>query len=153
MISKHISEKEAFGSSTASKLGIDNIPNAQQLENIKLLAEKVFEPLREWVGSPIQINSIFRSKALNAAIPGSSNTSQHCADNGAAMDIDDNFGGATNAEMFNWIKDNLDFDQMIWEYGDDLNPDWVHVSYKATGNRNQMLRVKRINGKPVYTVI
>ena len=97
---------------------------------MKLVSEKVFEPLRKWVGGPIKINSFFRCYKLNKAI-GGSKTSQHMS--GQAMDIDDTFGCKTNAEMFNYIKDNLDFDQMIWEFGDDDNPDWVHISYVSPG--------------------
>tara|TARA_Y100001963_G_scaffold100039_1_gene137703 strand:- start:1336 stop:1791 length:456 start_codon:yes stop_codon:yes gene_type:complete len=151
MISKHISDKESTRSITAIRLGIDNIPNNEQLNNMKTIAEKVFEPLREWVGGPIKINSFFRSPSLNKAIGGSSK-SQHC--HGQAMDIDDNYGHATNAEMYNWIKENLDFDQMIWEFGDDDNPDWVHVSYVSEEeNRNRCLKAYRKDGRTQYMVI
>ena len=126
MISKHISYKEATYSRTATRLGIENKPDEDQLKNMKLIAEEIFEPLRMWVGGPIKVNSFFRSPDLNKAIGGSTK-SQHCK--GQAIDIDDTFGKATNAEMYHWIKDNLDFDQMIWEFGDDDNPAWVHVSY------------------------
>ena len=90
------------------------------------IATNIFEPLREWVGGAIKINSMFRSEELNKAIGGSSK-SQHCQ--GRAIDLDDTFGHKTNAQMFQYIKDNLDFDQLIWEFGDENNPDWVHVSY------------------------
>ena len=141
MISEHISYKEGVYSITATRLGIDNTPGDDQLHFMEIIAEKVFEPLREWVGGPIKINSFYRCPELNKAIGGST-TSQHCK--GQAMDIDDTFGRATNAEMFNWIKENLDFDQMIWEFGDDDNPDWVHVSYVSEeNNRNRCLRAHR----------
>ena len=137
MISKHISYKEATYSRTATRLNIDNKPNEEQLKNMKLIAEEVFEPLRMWVGGPIKINSFFRSPKLNTAIGGSSK-SQHC--HGQAIDLDDTFGRATNAEMFNFIREHLNFDQMIWEFGDDDNPDWVHVSYvNDDDNRNRCL--------------
>ncbi len=97
MISKHISEKEATKSVTALRLGIDNTPNGDSISNMKLVAEMVFEPLRQWVGGPIKINSFYRSPALNEAIGGSSK-SQHCQ--GRAMDIDDVYGHKTNKEMF-----------------------------------------------------
>jgi hypothetical protein len=116
MISKHISEKEATKSVTALRLGLDNTPNGDSLSNMKLIAEKVFEPLREYVGGPIKINSFYRSTALNEAI-GGSGRSQHCQ--GRALDLDDIYGYKTNKEMFNWIKDNIDFDQMIWEFGNE----------------------------------
>ena len=151
MISKHISYKEGVYSITATRRGIDNTPNNEQLKNMELVAEKVFEPLREWVGGPIKINSFFRSPDLNKAI-GGSGKSQHC--HGQAMDIDDTFGVVANSEMYHWIKENLDFDQMIWEFGDDDNPDWVHVSYVSEENiRNRCLKAERKNGKTVYSVI
>jgi len=151
MISKHISYKEGVYSNTATRRGIDNAPNEEQLKNMKLIADKVFEPLRKWVGGPIKINSFFRSPELNTAIGGSSK-SQHCK--GQAIDIDDTFGKATNAEMYNWIKENLDFDQMIWEFGDDNNPAWVHISYVSEQeNRNRCLLAYKENKKTKYKVI
>jgi len=151
MISKHISDKEGVFSRTALRLGLDNTPSEEQLKCMQEIAEKIFEPLREWVGGPIKINSFFRSPSLNKAIGGSSK-SQHC--HGQAMDIDDNYGNATNAEMYNWIKENLDFDQMIWEFGNDNNPDWVHISYVSKeDNRNRCLKAKKYKGKTVYSVI
>ena len=152
MISKHISEKEATKSVTALRLGIDNTPNGDAIANMKELAEKVFEPLREWVGGPIKINSFYRSSALNEAIGGSSK-SQHCCKGGAAaIDIDDIYGYKTNAEMFEWIKENLNsYDQMIWEFGNEDNPDWVHVSYVSEDkNRNRILKAVRDDGKTKY---
>jgi len=151
MISKHISYKEGVYSNTAIRRDINNDPNEEQLENMKLIADEVFEPLRVWVGGPIKINSFFRSPELNTAIGGSA-TSQHCK--GQAMDIDDTFGKATNAEMYHWIKENLDFDQMIWEFGDDDNPNWVHVSYVSPEkNRNRCLKAYKEGGKTKYIVI
>tara|TARA_Y100000004_G_scaffold73384_1_gene82463 strand:+ start:4229 stop:4684 length:456 start_codon:yes stop_codon:yes gene_type:complete len=151
MISKHISYKEGVHSNTAIRRGIDNVPNKEQLSNMKLLAEKVFEPLRAYVGGPIKINSFFRCEELNTAI-GGSGKSQHC--HGQAIDIDDTFGVMTNAAMYRWIKDNLDFDQMIWEFGDDTNPAWVHVSYVSKeDNRNRCLLAYKEGRKTKYKVI
>ena len=151
MISKHISDKEGVYSNTAIRRGIDNKPNEDQLKCMEMLADEVFEPLREYVTKPIKINSFFRSPDLNTAI-GGSKTSQHCK--GQAMDIDDTFGHMSNAQMYYWIKDNLDFDQMIWEFGDDKNPNWVHVSYvSAESNRNRCLKAYKENGKTKYMVI
>ena len=151
MISKHISYKEGVYSRTATRLDIENTPNDEQLNNMVLLAEEVFEPLRSWVGGPIKINSFFRSPKLNKAIGGST-TSQHCK--GQAMDIDDTFGRATNAEMYHFIKENLDFDQMIWEFGDEDNPDWVHVSYVSEDdNRRRCLQAYKENNKTKYKII
>ena len=150
-ISDHISYREAVKSNTATRRGIDNIPNDDQLDSMETLAEEVFEPLREYVGGPIKINSFFRCPELNKAI-GGSYTSQHCK--GQAIDIDDTYGKMTNAEMYHWIKDNLDFDQMIWEFGDDDNPAWIHVSYVSEDeNRNRCLLAYKENKKTKYKVI
>ena len=150
-ISKHVSYKEGVYSTTALRLGLNNDPSDAHLQNMKLLSEKVFEPLRMHVGGPIKINSFYRGPELNKAIGGSSK-SQHC--HGQAMDIDDTYGVMSNATMYNWIKDNLDFDQMIWEFGDDNNPAWVHVSYVDPGsNRNRCLKAYREDGKTKYMVI
>jgi len=151
MISEHISYKEGVYSRTATRLNIDNKPKDDQMQNMCLIAEEVFEPLRVWVGGPIKINSFFRSPELNKAIGGSTK-SQHC--HGQAIDLDDTFGRATNAEMFEFIKKYLDFDQMIWEFGDEDNPDWVHVSYVSEDkNRNRCLKAYKKNGKTKYAVI
>ena len=150
MISKHVSEREAWGSPTATRMGIDNAPTPEHLANIKLLLENVFEPLREWAGHPIKINSLYRSAALNTAVGGASK-SDHM--DGCAIDIDDDFGGATNAEMFNWILENLEFDKLIWEFGDFVNPDWVHISYRHSNNRKQVMRASKNGGRTVYTTM
>jgi len=150
-ISDHISYTEAIKSNTATRRGIDNTPGDYEITNMVGIAENIFEPLRKWAGGPIKINSMFRCEELNTAIGGSSR-SQHCQ--GRAIDVDDTFGNKTNAEMFNYIKENLNFDQLIWEFGDDTNPDWVHVSYVSKEeNRNRILKASRINGKTTYTII
>ena len=150
-ISKHISGREAIESYTAKRRGIENIPSEYQLVNMVALAENVFEPLRKWVGGPIKINSFFRSPELNKAIGGSSK-SQHCE--GRAIDIDDTYGWKSNAEMYNYIKNNLDFDQLIWEFGTDDNPDWVHVSYVSVdGNRRRCLKAEKLINKTTYKII
>ena len=151
MISEHVSYKEGTFSITATRLGVDNTPNDEQLDNMELVAKEVFEPLRKWVGGPIKINSFFRGSELNKAI-GGARKSQHMK--GQAMDIDDNYGHATNAEMYHWIKENLDFDQLIWEFGDDDNPNWLHVSYVSKeDNRNRCLKAYKEQGKSKYMVI
>ena len=151
MISKHISNKEGVYSRTALRLNIDNTPTQNHKQNMRLLAENIFEPLRAYVGGPIKINSFYRSPELNKAIGGSAR-SQHC--NGQAIDIDDTFGRATNAEMFEFIKKHLNFDQMIWEFGDDENPNWVHVSYVSEDkNRNRCLKAYKKNNKTNYKII
>ena len=150
-ISKHVSYKEGTRSVTALRKGIDNTPNDYELANMEAIAENIFEPWREWVGGPIKINSFFRCEELNTAIGGSSK-SQHCQ--GRAIDVDDTYGHKTNAEMFEYIKNNLNFDQIIWEFGTDTNPNWVHVSYVSEEqNRNRCLKASRENGKTVYSII
>lgn len=150
-LTEHITYAEACHSYTAKKLGIRNIPNEYEMWNMVVLGTHIFEPLRDWVGGAIKINSFFRSKELNKAI-GGSERSQHCE--GRAIDIDDCYGHKTNAEMFEYIKENLEYDQLIWEFGDDSNPDWVHISYvdKDT-NRKRNLRAIRENGGTIYKVI
>ena len=147
-ISKHVSYKEGVRSRTADRRGLDNTPNESQLKCMKEIAEDLFEPLREWVGGPIKINSFFRGEPVNTAI-GGSKYSQHMK--GQAMDIDDTFGHKINAEMYHYIKDNLDFDQLIWEFGDDKNPNWIHVSYVThRENRKKLTIAKKVNGRTKY---
>ena len=152
MISKHISDKEGVYSNTAIRMGINNKPGERQLYNMKIIAKQIFEPVRNWVGGPVNINSFFRSEELNTAI-GGSKSSQHCK--GQAIDIDDTFGHKTNAEMYKFIKDNLNFDQLIWEFGNEENPAWIHVSYVSEEqNRNRcLLAYKNENNKTKYKVI
>lgn len=149
-ISKHISYKEAVHSNTAKRRGIENKPNEDQLYNMAKVAHNIFEPLRLYVGGAIKINSFFRSEELNKAIGGSSK-SQHCQ--GCALDIDDIYGHKSNYEMFQYIRENLNFDQLIYEFGDADNPDWVHVSYVSSKeNRNRVLRAVKNSGKTSYQV-
>ena len=150
-ISEHVSYREAIKSNTATRRGIDNTPSDYEITNMVGVAENIFEPLRRWVGGPIKITSMYRCEELNRAIGGSSR-SQHCE--GRAMDLDDTFGYKTNAEMFEYIRENLSFDQLIWEFGDDNNPDWIHVSYISHDeNRNRVMRAEKINGKTQYRYI
>jgi|TARA_R100000734_G_scaffold17534_1_gene13886 hypothetical protein len=151
-ISEHITYKEGVYSITALRLGLNNDPTKAHLSNMELLAEKVFEPLRKHVNGPIKINSFYRGPELNKAIGGSSK-SQHCE--GRAIDIDDVYGYMSNADMYEYIKNNLSFDQMIWEFGNSDNPDWVHVSYvNEEANRNRcLLAYKDENNKTAYKVI
>lgn len=149
-LSKHLSLAEVTRSETAKRLGISNEPTAEHLENFKLLAENVFEPIREHFKVPIHISSGYRSKALNTAIKGSL-SSQHCTGEAIDIDMDGSGNGVTNTMVFDFIKDNLDFDQMIWEFGNSNKPDWVHVSYKANGKqRKQILRAVKSAGKTSY---
>ena len=148
-ISKHVSLKEATRSNTAERLNIDNFPDSSTLAAMQALAENIFEPLRSYVDGPIYITSFFRSPELNKAIGGSSK-SQHCL--GQAIDLDDVLGNATNKEMFDYIRYNLDFDKLIWEFGSEHNPSWVHVSFrKDKENRGEVLKAEKINGKTTYS--
>jgi len=145
--SKHISWKEATGSATAKKLEINNTPNDEQLNNMQDLAEDLFEPLRERVGEPILINSFFRCEELNKAISGSATTSQHIK--GCAIDLDAT--KISNCELFYIIKNEFEFDKLIWELGDDNNPAWIHVSYVKGNNRGLVYQAKRKEGKGFTT--
>jgi len=148
-LSKHLSIKEVTKSSTAARLGIDNTPTVTHLEALKHVATNVFEPLRLHFGVPIGVSSGYRGEELNKAI-GGSKRSQHCK--GQALDIDaDIYGVITNADIFNRIKNHLDFDQLIWEFGTDNEPAWVHVSYVPDGlNRGEILKAYSEGGRTKY---
>lgn len=151
-LSKYFTLAELTPSATAKRLGIKNDPTPEHLECLKLLAVNVLDKVREHFGKPIFVSSGYRSKVLNDATPGSSATSQHCSGEAADLDQDGRGTGVTNKMVFDYIKDNLVFDQLIYEYGTDANPDWVHVSWESNGKqRKQVLRCTRVNGKPVYT--
>jgi D-alanyl-D-alanine dipeptidase len=151
-ISQHLSLSEVTRSDSAKRHGIDNTPTAEHLENFKLLAEKVFEPIRAQFGVPIHISSGYRSKALNQFVKGSL-SSQHCKGEAIDIDMDGSSNGVTNKMIYDFIKEKLDFDQLIWEFGSDSNPDWVHVSYTKVGNRKQKLKAVRSGGKTTYLPI
>lgn len=147
-ISRHISQAEAIKSDAAIRLNIPNIPTADVVQNMQYVAQYVFDRVRDHFSKPIAITSFFRSPALNRAIGGST-TSQHC--NGEAIDIDgDVLGGVKNSDIFHYIRQNLDFDQLIWEFGNSTEPDWVHVSLKRGLNRRQILVAIKEGGKTVY---
>ena len=149
-LTKNLSLQEMLKSRTATRLGLSNSPNEEHIKNMQALAENIFQPLRDYFGVPIHISSGYRSEALNKAI-GGSKSSQHCK--GEAMDIDrDGYSQPDNAQIFEYIKNNLDFDQMIWEFGTQRNPEWVHVSHKRDGkNRAELLvAYKTSYGKTKY---
>jgi hypothetical protein len=137
-ISPHVSYKEGVYSATALRRGLDNTPNAEQQKCMHEIANHLFEPLREWVGGAIKINSFFRGEPVNTAI-GGSKYSQHMK--GQAMDLDDTYGYKTNAEMYHYIRKNLDFDQLIWEFGDNENPNWIHVSWVSHRKNRKKLTI------------
>lgn len=153
-LSKNLSLSEVVRSATAIRHGLSNEPSIEHMENLKRVAENIFQPTRDFLGSPLFVSSGYRSPELNDLIKGSS-TSQHCK--GQALDLDQ---GDENWIVFNYIKQNLNFDQLIWEFGDEpcehyptgcCNPSWVHVSYVSPeANRNQILIAYRDNGKTKY---
>jgi zinc D-Ala-D-Ala carboxypeptidase len=140
-LSAHVTLAEFENSPTATTHGINNKMSLSQIESAKLLCENVFEPLRTYLNTPIKISSGFRSVQVNKMIGGAS-TSQHTK--GEAMDLQ------IGAKGFHFIKDKLDFDQLIWEFGNDEEPQWVHVSYSKR-NRKQVLKATKKNGKTIYT--
>jgi hypothetical protein len=158
-LSKNLSLSEMTKSNTAKRNGISNQPTEEHMENMIDLANVIFQPIRNHFGVPIHISSGYRSEELNKAIGGAHKyiegkyvaSSQHCR--GEAIDIDMDYkSGPSNAEVFNFIKNNLDFDQLIWEFGNDKNPSWVHVSYDTDfGQRKQILvAYKNSKGKTKY---
>ena len=149
-LSEHLSLAEVTRSETAKRSGVSNQPTEAHIANFKLLAEKVFEPIRTHFGKPIHISSGYRSDALNKAVGGSS-SSQHCKGEAVDIDMDGSAHGITNKMVFDFIKANIEFDQMIWEFGTDANPDWVHVSYSSTGKqRKQILKAVKKGGATSY---
>jgi hypothetical protein len=147
-LSKNLALSEVTRSETAKRRGISNMPTPEHIENFKKLAENVFQPIRDHFGVPIRISSGYRSKELNAAIGGSS-SSQHCK--GEAIDIDMDGTTVTNKQIFDFVKANVNFDQMIWEFGTDANPDWVHVSYNSDGaQRKQILKAVKAGNATKY---
>jgi hypothetical protein len=151
-LSEHLDLAEVTRSESAKRKGISNMPTAEHIANFKILAEKIFEPIRNHFRCPIIISSGYRSKELNSSIPGSSATSQHCTGEAIDLDMDGTPHGVTNRMVFDYIKNNLEFDQLIYEFGTAENPDWVHVSYETTGKqRKQILRASRVNGKTIYS--
>ena len=147
-LSTHLDLSEVIRSDSAKRNGISNMPTGEHIANFMLLAEKIFEPIREHFGVPIHISSGYRSKELNAKIGGSA-TSQHCKGLAVDIDMDGSTNGVSNADVFNYIKDNLPFDQLIWEFGNEDNPDWVHVSY-VEKPRKQTLKAFKMNGATKY---
>jgi hypothetical protein len=149
-LSEHLDLAEVTRSDSAKRKGISNMPTPEHIENFKKLAQNIFEPIRKHFGVPIHISSGYRSKALNTAIGGSL-TSQHCSGEAIDIDMDGSSNGVTNKMVFDYIKDNLSFDQLIFEFGTKDAPDWVHVSFETTGKqRKQILRAVKTGGKTAY---
>ena len=148
-LSNNLSVKEVTKSNTAKRFGIDNKPTIEHLQNLKAIALNIFQPARNHFKKPIFVSSGYRSEDLNEKI-GGSKTSQHSK--GQALDLDAHtFGGLTNKELFDFISEHLEFDQIIWEFGTDEEPDWIHVSYVSSGiNRGESLKAYKANGITRY---
>ncbi len=150
-LSEHLALSEVIRSESAKRKGVSNMPTDAHIANFKLLAEKVFEPIRNHFGKPIHISSGYRSEALNKVI-GGSKSSQHCSGEAIDIDMDGNAHGITNKMIFDYIKDNLEFDQLIAEFPEKGNLSWVHVSYESTGKqRKQILVAKKVGSSTKYT--
>jgi hypothetical protein len=146
---RQVSLKELLFSETATRLGINNIPNDQSLFNLQTLIYEVIEPIINKFGD-IKITSGYRSPELCKAI-GSSITSQHCL----GMAVDCEVLGVANKELADWVVNNLEYDQVILEFWekDKINSGWVHISYNKSNNRKMYLRAFKANGRTVYEVI
>ena len=151
-LSKNLSLNEVIKSNTAERRGIDNSPNETHLANLKYLAEQVFQPIREHFGVPIYISSGYRSPALNEAIGGSPRSFHS---HGMALDLDQDGRnkGVSNADVFYFIKENLPFSELIWEFGNESNPNWVHVAIAKGREKEKKVKIaEKINGKTQYKI-
>jgi len=146
-LSHNFSLKELTKSDTATRLGIDNTPNEETIDNLKTLCDKVLQPVREHFGKSVTINSGYRSPESNAAV-GGSKTSDHCKGQAADIEID----GVPNPELAQWIMDNLEYTQLILEFYTQGIPDsgWVHVSYDPNNLKKQELTAVKVAGKTQY---
>ena len=146
-LSANFSLKELTKSDTATRLGIDNTPDEEAVDNLKTLCDKVLQPVREHFGKSVTVNSAYRSPESNAAV-GGSKTSDHCK--GMAADIE--IAGIANADLAQWIMDNLDYTQLILDFSTQGIPDsgWVHVSYDPNNLKKQELTAVKVAGKTQY---
>jgi hypothetical protein len=142
-LSKNLMLTEMTRSESGKRRGISNQPTKEHIENMKILAEKVFQPIRDHFKVPIRISSGYRSRELNAII-GGSQTSQHSE--GKAMDVDMDGTKITNKQIFDFIRQNLEWDQLVNEF----DYSWVHVSFNLGKNRKQVLEAYKQNGKTFY---
>ena len=149
-LSKSFTLNELTKSQEATRLGIDNTPSDEHILNLKILCEKILQPLRDFYGMPVSVSSGYRSAELCKAI-GSSSTSQHTRGEAADFEV----FGVANKDLSDWIVNNLDYDQCILEFWspNDPNSGWVHCSYNDSGNRKQYLNAQKLNGRVVYTVM
>lgn len=145
---------DCIKSDTAIKYGISNMPLMQEIDAMKILVRKIYDPLCKYYNLRVPITSMYRSEELNKKI-GGSKTSQHCKGEAVDLDFDKIKSKFTNSDLFTYIKNNLEFDQLIWEFGNDKNPDWVHVSYAKSGNNRKMVlkAIKTATNKTQYISI
>jgi len=146
-LSNNLELSEVIRSESAKRNGISNMPTAEHIENLKELAERIFQPIRNYFKVPIRVSSGYRSKELNAKV-GGSKTSDHSF--GRAIDIDMDGTSITNNQIFHFIKDNLRFKQLIYEFPVNGNASWIHVSYDKNNLKNEILVAKKLYGKTVY---
>jgi len=146
-LTKNFTLSEMTKSETALRQGMANDPSQTEIDNLRTLCEKVLQPVRDHYGKGVKVNSGFRHPLVNAKVGGST-TSDHCK--GFAADIE--IPGVANADLAQWIKDNLQFRQLILEFYTPGVPDsgWVHVSYDPNDLKNQVLTATKQNGKTVY---
>jgi zinc D-Ala-D-Ala carboxypeptidase len=146
-LSANFTLKELTKSDTATRLGLDNTPDDEALENLKTLCEMVLQPVRDHFGKSVTVNSGYRSPESNAAV-GGSKTSDHCKGQAADIEID----GLPNPELAQWIMDNLDYTQLILEFYTQGQPNsgWVHVSYDPNNLKKQELTAVKVAGKTQY---
>jgi len=150
-LSKNLSLDEVIYSQTALRRDIDNTPTEEHIENLKYVAEKIFQPIREHFGVPIYVSSGYRSKDLNEAIGGSPRSFHS---HGMALDLDQDGRnkGVSNADVFNFIKDNLQFTELIWEFGNENNPNWVHVAIAPGREEEKNTKIaQKINNRTTYS--
>jgi zinc D-Ala-D-Ala carboxypeptidase len=149
-LSENFTLQELIYSDTAVRMGIDNKPNDETVENLKILCENILEPIRSHFKAPVVVSSGYRSEAVCLAV-GSSSKSQHIK--GQAVDFE--IFGIPNKDVTDWIVQNLDYDQCILEFWNDKEPNsgWVHCSYSKDNNRKQYLNAQKLNGRVVYTVM
>lgn len=149
-LSEHLTLAEVIRSESAKRLGVSNMPTALHIANLKLLAEHVFEPIRNNFRVPVYISSGYRSAELNALTPGSSKTSDHTKGRALDLDQDGHAHGLTNNEVFYWAIANLKFKQVIAEYPVNGELSWVHISYDENNLKNEVLICVKKDGKPHY---
>lgn len=146
-LSQNLTLAEAVKSNTAKRRHIDNTPNEETIDNLKVTADKIFQPIRDHFKKPIYVSSMYRCEQLNGVV-GGSKFSKHIT--GEAIDIDNDGTSVSNKDIFNFIKDNLKFDVLIWEFGID-SPNWIHCSYVERLNRGQVYINSTEDGLQLYS--